>query len=134
VSVAAPAGTRPAARRRAGTVALWVLQAGLVALFGMAGLTKLAGSPEMVQLFADIGAGQGLRYLVGALEVAGAVGLLVPRLAVAAALGLVALMAGATVTNVVVLGVSPVLTLILMVAAAVVAWVRRGQVRAMLRR
>jgi putative oxidoreductase len=120
VPVTAPAGTRPAARRRAGTVARWVLQVGLAALFGMAGLAKLAGSPEMVELFADVGAGQGLRYLVGAAEVAGAVGLLVPRLAGPAALGLVALMMGAAVTNVVVLGVSPALPLGLLVAAAVV--------------
>lgn len=128
MSVTAPAGTRPAVRRRAGTVALWVLQAGLAALFAMAGLTKLAGSPEMVQLFGDIGAGQGLRYLVGSLEVAGAVGLLVPRLAGPAALGLAALMVGATVTNVVVLGVSPALTLGLLAVAGVLAWYRISRV------
>ena len=123
MTAAQPAATRrPAARRRAGRVARWVLQGGLALLFGMAGLTKLAGSPEMVQLFSDIGAGQALRYLVGALEVAAAVGLLVPRLAGPAALGLVVLMAGATVTNVAVLGVSPALTLGLLVAAAVLAW------------
>jgi len=45
---------------------------------------------------------------VGALEVAAAVGLLVPRLVVPATVGLVLLMAGATATNVVVLGTSPV--------------------------
>ena len=129
MSVTAPAATRPAARRRAGTVALWVLQAGLAALFGMAGLTKLAGSPEMVLLVADLGAGQGLRYLVGALELAAAVGLLVPRLAGPAALGLVGLMAGATVANVVVLGVSPVLTLVLLLVAAVVARARTTRAR-----
>jgi putative oxidoreductase len=127
VVVTAPAGTRPAVRRRAGTVALWVLQAGLAALFGMAGLTKLAGSPEMVQLFSDIGAGQWLRYLVGSLEVAGAVGLLVPRLAGPAALGLAALMVGATVTNVVVLGVSPALTLGLLAVAGVLARCRTSR-------
>ena len=33
--------------------------------------SKLAGDPVMVDMFADIGAGQWLRYLVGALEVAG---------------------------------------------------------------
>jgi uncharacterized membrane protein YphA (DoxX/SURF4 family) len=110
------------------------LRAALAAVFAGAGLAKLGGSPEMVRLFADIGAGQGLRTLVGALEVAGAAGLLVPRLAGPAALGLAALMVGATVTNVVVLGVSPVLTLVLLAAAGGVAWSRRRPLRAVLRR
>jgi hypothetical protein len=35
----------------------------------------------MADLFADIGAGQWFRYAVGGPEVAGGVGLLVPRLA-----------------------------------------------------
>ena len=89
---------------------------------------KLMGTPEMVTLFADIGAGQGLRYVVGALEVAGAVGLLVPRLARLAALGLVGLMLGATFTNIVVIDASPVLPLVLVVAAAVVVRARWSQI------
>jgi putative oxidoreductase len=86
----------------------------------------------MVEMFADIGAGQGLRYVVGACELAGAVGLLVPRLAGMAACGLVGLMAGATLTNVLVLEVAPAPTLILLVAAAVVAWALRDDVRTIL--
>ncbi len=62
-----------------------------------------------------------LRHLVGTCEVLAVIGLLVPRLTWAAACGLVALMAGATVTNVFVLQVSPASTLALLVAAAVVA-------------
>jgi DoxX-like protein len=100
------------------TVALWVARVGLAAVFAGAGLAKLGGDPAMVSMFDDIGAGHGLRHLVGALEVAGAVGLLVPRLAGAAALGLAGLMAGATVTNVVVLDASPLLTVALGLVAA----------------
>ena len=44
-----------------------------------------------------IGIGQWFRYLVGVLEIAGAVGVLIPRLSGLAALGLMCLMAGATV-------------------------------------
>ncbi len=132
--MATPVAVRPAAPGRAGRIALVALRAALAAVFAGAGLAKLGGSPEMVRLFADIGAGQGLRTLVGALEVAGAAGLLVPRLAGPAALGLAALMVGATVTNVVVLGVSPVLTLVLLAAAGGVAWSRRRPLRAVLRR
>ena len=114
---------RPAAVR-ARTVAVVVLRLALAAVFAMAGLAKLGGDAAMVEMFADIGAGQWLRYLVGTCEVLGAVGLLVPRLAGAAALGLVGLMTGATLTNVVVLEVTPALTIVLLLAAAVVAWAR----------
>jgi uncharacterized membrane protein YphA (DoxX/SURF4 family) len=113
------AGTAPAAR--AASVALWVLQAVLAFQFAGGGLLKLAGSPEMVELFADIGGGRWLRYLVGALEVAGAVGLLVPRLSGLAALGLAGLMVGATATNLFVLGASPWLPIGLLLASALIA-------------
>jgi hypothetical protein len=81
----------------------------------------------MVEMFADIGSGQWLRYLVGALELAAAAGLLVPRLIRPAAAGPVLLLVGATGTNLFVLHVSPVLTLALLIAAAVVAGTRRPQ-------
>lgn len=115
-------GRTPAGRRRAVS---WVLQAALAVVFAMAGLTKLAGDAAMTTMFADVGAGQWLRVVVGALEVAAAVGLLVPRLVVPAAAGLVLLMAGATVTNVVVLGTGPVVTLVLLVVAGLVVVLRR---------
>lgn len=125
------ASTRPrtSAARRAGTIALWGLQIALAALFAGGGLAKLTGSPEMVDMFAQIGAGQWLRHLVGALELAGAAGLLIPRTAGAAALGLAGLMVGATLTNLLVLDAGPALTLGLLLVAGLIAWVRRGQWR-----
>jgi uncharacterized membrane protein YphA (DoxX/SURF4 family) len=123
--------TRKAPSGRPVNVALWVLQAVLAFQFAGGGLLKLTGSPEMVDLFATIGAGQWLRYVVGALEVAGAVGLLVPRLSGLAALGLAALMLGATVTNLFIIGESPWLPLGLLLVAAVIAWGRRSQTRAL---
>jgi uncharacterized membrane protein len=62
--------------------------------------------------------------VVGGLEIAGAVGVLIPRLSGLAALGLVCLMAGATLTNVLVLGASPLLPLVLLAVSALVAWGR----------
>jgi putative oxidoreductase len=76
----------------------------------------------MVEMFATIGMGQWFRYVVGALEIAGAVGVLIPRLSGLAALGLVCLMEGATATNVLVLGASPLLPIGLLLVSAVVAW------------
>ena len=72
--------SRPGSTSRVVTVIAWVLQVGLAFFIGSAGLIKLAGDAAMVTMFADIGAGQWLRSAVGALEVAGAIGLLIPRL------------------------------------------------------
>jgi uncharacterized membrane protein YphA (DoxX/SURF4 family) len=117
--------TRKVPVARPVNVALWVLQAALALQFAAGGLAKLAGAPELVELFASIGAGQWLRYVVGVLEVAGAVGLLVPRLWRLAALGLAALMVGATVTNLFVIHERPWLPVGLLLVAAVIAWGRR---------
>jgi putative oxidoreductase len=78
---------------------------------------------------ATIGVGQWFRYVVGALELAGAVGVLIPRLSGLAALGLVGLMAGATLTNVLVLSASPLLPIVLLVVSGTVAWSRWPQTR-----
>lgn len=114
-----------AARGRALNGALWVLQAAVAVQFAAGGFLKITGSPEMVAMFVAIGAGQPLRYLVGALEIAGAVGLLLPRRASLAALGLAALMVGAAATNVLALGLSPVFPLALLALNALIAWGRR---------
>ncbi len=108
-------------------VALWALQALLALVFAMAGLAKLGGDPAMVEMFATIGVGQWFRYVVGALEISGVVGVLIPRISWLAALGLACLMAGATLTNLLVLDASPLLPIGLLVASAVVAWARRPQ-------
>lgn len=114
-----------AQRSRASMILGWLLRIALALVFAGAGFSKVAGDPAMLQLFDDIGAGQGLRYVVGGLELAGAVGLLVPRLCGLAAAGLALLMVGATLTNIAVLGVSPAFTLLLLVLAAVIVFLRR---------
>lgn len=114
-----------AALGRALSGALWALQAVVALQFVGGGVLKLVGFPEMVALFAAIDAGQPLRYLVGVLEIAGGVGLLLPRRAGLAALGLAALMVGAAVTNALVLGVSPAMPLVLLALCALIAWGRR---------
>ncbi len=125
MSAVAATATRGTGRRRVARVALWAVQVLLALVIGSGGLMKLAAEPTMVQMFEDIGAGAWFRVVVGALEVAGAVGLLVPRLATLAALGLTLLLLGATVTNLVVLEASPVTSGTLMVVAALVVVARR---------
>lgn len=120
----APTRTRPA------TVALWTLQIllGLMFIVG-SGAPKLFGEAYAVQIFEDLGTGQWLRVVVGVLEVAGGIGLLVPRLAGLAAACLVALMVGATGAQLFFLSEGFWYTpLILGVLLGVVAWVRRGEI------
>ena len=117
---------------RAVNVVLWVLQALLALMFAMAGLSKVLGGAAMVEMFATIGAGQWFRYVVGALEIAGALGVLIPRLSGLAALGLACLMAGAAVTNLFILGANPLLPIVLMVVSVLVAWGRRSRTKALL--
>jgi putative oxidoreductase len=124
--------TRAASRGRALTIALWVLQIILALQFVMAGLAKLFGDAAMVEMFANIGIGQWFRYVVGALEVAGAAGVLVPRVSGLAALGLVCLMIGAILTNLFVLGAGPWLPVGLLVVGALVAWGRWPQTRSLI--
>ena len=106
---------------RAARIGLWTTRIALSAQFVVGGVLKLTADPAMVAMFTRLGAGEGLRLFVGACEVAGAIGLLVPRLARLAAIGLVLLMIGAAVTNVVALQTSPAVPLVLLVLAAVVA-------------
>ncbi|CCH89245.1 membrane protein of unknown function [Modestobacter italicus] len=116
--VVAPVGT---ARSRAARIGSWAVRILLSAQFFTGGALKVTGEASMVTMFEDLGGGAGLRLFVGACEVAGAVGLLIPRLMRPAAAGLVVLMVGAVVTNVAILGTNPVLPLVFGLLAAVVA-------------
>jgi len=117
-------------RPRAATVALWALQIALAAALGMAGVSKLAGAPAMIQLFDAVGVGQWLRYVTGALEMLGAVALLVPRVASLGALLLIGVMSGAVLSHLVALHTSPAAPLGLLAGLAVVAFVRRREIAA----
>lgn len=111
------------------SVTCWVLQGLAAFAFLAAGGSKLAAAPAMVEMFAKLGAGQWFRYLTGSLEVIGAVGLLVPRAAFYGAVLLAAVMIGAVVTHLAVLGGSPVPALVLLAIVGTVAWLRRPTAR-----
>ena len=111
-------------RRRGATIALWVVQIGLAAMFLMAGGSKLMAAPTMVALFDAIGWGQWFRYVTGAIETSAAVALLIPSAAVYGALLLILTMIGAIATNLF-LGQSVIPPLVPLVVASAVAWGRR---------
>ncbi|WBB67579.1 DoxX family protein [Micromonospora sp. WMMD812] len=108
-------------------ITAWTLQILLGFAIAGSGLLKLTGDPAMVTLFADVAAGQWLRLVVGALEIAGGVGLLIPRVRALAALCLLALLLGATVTNLAVLHTSPFCALVFAAIALVILLLRRQE-------
>lgn len=124
---------RTTVARSVGNVLVWVLQVALAAYFVYSGV--LLFGDDFVGKFDRIGLGQWLRYVTGVLEIAGALGLLVPRLCGLAALGLVGVMAGAVATELFILGDTEgaVLPAILLALAAVVAAFRRDTAIAVLR-
>jgi putative oxidoreductase len=127
-TVVHPAAVKPSRRR---AVVLWVLQAILAFMFVVGGLMKLGGAHTMVHMFAQIGAGQWFRYLIGSFELAGAIGVLVRALSGLTALGLTGLTAGATITNSFVLHTSPAIPLAFLVISVLVAWGRWPETRAL---
>jgi uncharacterized membrane protein YphA (DoxX/SURF4 family) len=105
----------------------WILAVFLALVFALAGGIKLVGAPAMVQEFAQIGIGQWFRFLTGTLEVAGAVGLLIPRFRFWAALLIATIMFCATAINLWVLHVPGLarVTAVLIALALVLGWLRR---------
>ena len=107
------------------TIALWVAQIAAAGMFLLAGGSKLAGAPAMVQLFDAIGIGQWFRFLTGTIEVVSAIMLLVPSLAFFGAVVLVPTMIGAVFTHLFIVGGNPAPAIVLLAAVAVIAWARR---------
>lgn len=127
--------TTPTTRRRrvAGTVALWVLQVLLAGVFVMAALPKVNGDPIAVAGFDLLGLGTPGMIVVGWLELAGAVALLVPRLCGLAAACQVVLMIGATTVTAVLFPAMIAFPAVTLVLVSVVAWFRRHDTAALLR-
>ena len=121
-------------RSRVGLIALWTLQLAAAGMFLFAGSLKLTGAPEMVATFGAIGLGQWFRYVTGGIEVASAVALLVPSLALFGAILLVPTMIGAIATHLFIVAGSAAPAVVLLIASLVIAWARRGQLAGILSR
>lgn len=101
---------------------VWGVRVLLALAFGAAGAAKLAGVPQMIQVFDAIGAGQWFRYVTGAVEIIGAVLILLPAAGFFGALLLAATMVGAVATHLVLIGGSPMPAVVLGLLSAFVAW------------
>jgi 2-methylisocitrate lyase-like PEP mutase family enzyme len=108
-------------------IVLWVLQIAAAAKIFLAGLSDFLGAPGSVAVFDQVGIGGGIgpwfRYLIGALQVVGAVALLFPQSAGVGGLVLACVMAVA-VAGQLIIGGSPALPLVLLAVMVVVVWVR----------
>ena len=114
-----------AERRTAGHVALWVVSVCLAALYLFAGGSKLAGTASAVASFRGFGYADAFRLFIGACEVAGAIGLMIPRLAFLAASGLMLIMVGAAYSHLSV-GEAPFPPLVPFLFLILVFWFRRA--------
>jgi putative oxidoreductase len=103
---------------------IWGVQILAALAFLAAGGSKLSGAPAMVEMFEKIGFGQWFRYVTGALEVLGAILLVVPKTAAIGGWLLAAVMIGAIGTHLVIIGGSPVPAVVLFLLAITVGWNR----------
>lgn len=116
-------------------IGLWTLTVMLAAFFFLAGGLKLRGVPSQVENFAHWGYAEWFLYVVGTVEAAGAIGLLVPRLAGFAAPLLGGVMLGASLTHLVHHEMKAVpIPLVILGLLAVVGYARRGPIVALYER
>lgn len=127
-AASAPSTASATTRGRLARIALRTVQVLLALFYAIASaLPKLIAHPSAVESFDKIGWGSVGMYTIGALELAGAVALLVPVLQSVAAIALSALMVGAFVVQLTVFdGQYAATPLILIVPLVLIAWSRRG--------
>ncbi|WP_232666724.1 DoxX family protein [Pseudonocardia sp. TRM90224] len=111
---------------RSSSMWCWVLQVVLAAFYLMASMPKFSTDPQYVAAYAALGFDTLGTYLIGILEIAAAIGMLIPRICGAAATALVVHMLIATVISGIRLGPETiVLPAACAAVVAVVAWRRR---------
>ena len=101
---------------------VWGVRILLALAFGAAGAAKLAGAPQMVQVFEAIGFGQWFRYVTGVVEVGGAVLLLVPATGFLGGLLMAVTMVFGVATHLVLIGGNPAPAMVLALLSAFVTW------------
>jgi putative oxidoreductase len=108
----------------------WALRLFVAAVFLYEGTDKFGSRRLWIRLFTDIGIGQWFRYATGAIEILGAVLILIPRATTIAVTLLACTMVGALLAHVFIIGVGPqsVLVAVLMAAILTVGWRRTAAV------
>ena len=120
---------------RAASAGRWTLQVLLAAVYAFSAYGKLTAEAQNVAGFEAMGLGLPGMYIIGALELAGAIAMFVPALTGLAAACFVALMIGAVIlTAAIGGGVLVAIPATVGVVAAVVAWGRRDSTRRLIAR
>lgn len=102
------------------------LRLGLTVMFVASGAMKLSADPGMTAAFDRLGVGQGLRVLVGILELLGAAGLMFAPTAAAAAAGLALVMMVVIPAHPLALGGNPNSATLTLLACLWVTWLERS--------
>ena len=106
------------------TIGSWVLAVLLGALFVLNGVGKVQMSEGWLQRFAGWGYAPWFLYVTAALELAGGALLFVPKLAAYGAMVIAVVMAGASYTHLSTDIDTPVASLVLMLLAGLLVWLR----------
>jgi uncharacterized membrane protein YphA (DoxX/SURF4 family) len=131
----APTTSTTTTTSRAANVGLWTLQVLLAAVYAFSAFGKLTAEAQNVAGFEAMGLGNTGMYIIGALELAGAIAMFIPVLTGLAATCFVALMIGAVImTWSVGGGVLVAIPATVLVLAAILAWGRRDSTRRLVAR
>jgi putative oxidoreductase len=115
----------PATSGKGRIIILWTLSVVTALAFIVAGGSKLAGVPAMIQIFDKVGVGQWFRYFTGLVELTAGICLLISRYAFYAALALAVVMIGAIIAQLTVLAGSPAAPAALLVFNGIIAYLRK---------
>ena len=116
---------QPKTPRSTDTLVVWILSALLAAVFATTGISKLIGAePLTLQAASMNGFPAWIRTVVGVVELAGAIGLLIPAVAAFAAAMLALLMIPATITQWISAEPGVFVPIVLLVLLLLVAWRR----------
>ena len=129
-AAAAPRRTRS----RAAIVGLWTLQVVVAVVYAFSAFGKLTAEAQNVAGFQAMGLGNTGMYIIGSLELAGAIAMFIPRLTGLAATCFVALMIGAVISTLAIGGgVLAGIPAAVLVLVTVLAWGRRDSTRRLIR-
>ncbi|MFF2408550.1 DoxX family protein [Streptomyces sp. NPDC058092] len=118
----------PAGGRSRAAVALTVARVVLALFFGFSAFAKLIAHETAIESFDRMGWNQAAMYIIGGLEMAGAIALLIPVLAGVAAIAFCGLMAGASIVQLTLLDrVNAIMPALLIGLLVLIARERRGR-------
>ena len=120
---------------RAANIGLWTLQVLLAVVYAFSAFGKLTAEAQNVAGFQAMGLGNTGMYIIGTLELAGAIAMFIPVLTGLAATCFVALMIGAVIATLAIGGGAlAAIPATVLVVAAIVAWGRRDSTRRLVAR